>query len=224
MTEQNGTVGNDPVRNDSVWNDTVWNGAEDDTATWDAFTPVNRTAPPPEPSPPPLPPEPPARPPARRIVRGMLLAVAAVALAAVTVGVQWADRAAWIADRYPDEAIKDVGRGGTGALHGMSWGAALAVQPPPPGGVPGVTTLLATVRMTPASAEAVRDYLTPRFEVRDRAGHRWEALPANTPLSSDLAPGRQTWFQVVSAVPETVSGTAELVLTYSPAETLRFAR
>ncbi|GAA3843029.1 hypothetical protein GCM10022226_77410 [Sphaerisporangium flaviroseum] len=160
-----------------------------------------------------------------RLIRATLLLVAAVALVAVTVGVQWWDRSAWIAQRYPAEVVKDVPRGQSAALHGMSWQASLAVRARSAGDHRDATSLIATVRVTPISAKDVGGYLPPRFEARDRGtGRRWQALPAETPTGSDLEPGRTTSFIVVAAVPNELKDTAELVLSYSSAETLRFAR
>ncbi|RCG31745.1 hypothetical protein DQ384_09405 [Sphaerisporangium album] len=193
-----------------------------DTGTWDAFTPVNRA----EPAPAALAPAPAeTRRPLRRAVRGLALAVAAVAVTGAAVGVQWQDRQRWIADRYPAEVVKDVAHGASATLHGMSWQVVTVVpRQVEGGGESGTAPLRATVQVTPVSAQAIGGYLTPDFAMRDRAGHSWQALPVDTPIPSDLKPGRATRFDVETAVPGSLSGTAELVLSYAPGETLRFAR
>ncbi|WP_424528995.1 hypothetical protein ACOZ38_04835 [Sphaerisporangium viridialbum] len=203
--------------------DTYAPGPED--STWDAFKPVARdgasTG-----SLPAVPPAPSPREPKRRrlprAVRGVLLTLAAVALVAVTVGVQWWDRSAWVAERYPAEVVKDVPRGQSVVLHGMRWQVSLA--PGPRSNDPAAAALVATVQVTPVSAGEIAGYRTPDFRTRGRTGGEWEAVPAGTPTSSDLKVGRTSRFTVVTAVPSALRDTAELVLSYSPRETLRFAR
>ncbi|MCW2882239.1 MAG: hypothetical protein JWQ95_6339 [Sphaerisporangium sp.] len=157
-------------------------------------------------------------------MRAVLLLVAAVVLVAVTVGVQWWDRSAWVADRYPAEVIKDVGRGQSATIHGMSWQLSVAVRPRSTDDNPGATTLVAAVQVTPVSAEEITHFSTPTFEARDRAGHTWEALPTTTLSSLDLHAGKVARLTVVAAVPNDLKDRAELVLSYSGREMLRFAR
>jgi hypothetical protein len=159
-----------------------------------------------------------------RGVRAVLLLVAAVALVGLTIGVQWRDRSAWVAERYPADDIKDVGSGQAALLHGMSWKVTVSVRPRSDGQNPDTASLLANVEVTPTSAKEITTYYTPDFDVRDPAGHRWEALPVETLINSDLKVGKTARFTVVAAVPNKLQDTAELVLNYSPGETLRFAR
>ncbi|WP_405144301.1 hypothetical protein OG589_41435 [Sphaerisporangium sp. NBC_01403] len=150
--------------------------------------------------------------------------MAAVAAVTVTVGAQWWDRSAWVADRYPAEVIKDVGRGQSATLHGMSWQLSVAVRPRSAGDNPKATTLVAAVQVTPVSAEEITRFSMPTFEARDRAGRTWDALPATTLSSFDLHAGKVARLTVVAAVPNELKDTAELVLSYSNREMLRFAR
>ena len=183
------------------------------------------------PSPPERPAAAPAAPPGGRrgrrrspVLRAVLLSVAAVLLAGAAVGVQWWDRSRWVAERYPAEVITDVGHDQTGRLRGVGWQVGVRVRPPAAGQDPAVTTLAATVLLTPDAA-ALKGYHTPDFEARDQAGHRWRTVQEGIPPTSlDLKAGVTSRFTVVATVPNAVAGTARLVLAYSPAETLRFAR
>ncbi|MFC4590667.1 hypothetical protein [Sphaerisporangium corydalis] len=216
------------------------NGAGAAPASFDAFKPVAREAPAPGEESifstgswpavppatlPPAPPEPPARPRRlRRAARAVVLLVTAVALVAVTIGVQVWDRSVWVGARYPAEVVTDVPRLQGAPLHGMTWRADLSVRPRALGDDPGVTSVVATVEVTPASAEQIAGYLTPDFEMRDRTGRRWQALPSGTLTQLDLRAGMTSRLTVVATVPNAVRDTAELVLAYSPREMLRFAR
>lgn len=159
-----------------------------------------------------------------RAVRAALLIVAAVASVAVTIGVQWWDRSGWVAERYPDEVIKDVGHGQVATLRGVRWQVDVAARPRAAGDDPAVTSLVATVQVTPATAADVKAYYTPGFQARDEAGHKWEARDTGTLSTLDMKPGKTERLTVVAAVPNRLKDTAEIVLSYSSDETLRFAR
>ncbi|WP_214413844.1 hypothetical protein [Sphaerisporangium fuscum] len=208
--------------------------APDARETFDAFSPRTKpsaaTAPSawePFPTSAPLPsgaPEPAGPRRWRGALRAVAMLVAAVALVAVTVGVQWWDRTKWVAERYPAEVVKDVPAGGTATLGGIVWKATVSVMPATAGQIAGTTSLEATVEVTPLSEQDADQYHSPRFSVRDRAGHTWVARTAGTLTSLDLEPGKPSRITVVAAVPAGLADTAELVLDYSPTETLRFVR
>ncbi|GII79683.1 hypothetical protein Sru01_46650 [Sphaerisporangium rufum] len=157
-------------------------------------------------------------------VRAGLVGVTAVAAVAATVGVQWWDRARWVAERYPAEKVTEVATGSSTVLHGVAWQAGVSTGPPGAGDPAGTVTLRATVRLTPRSAAAAAGYEPPAYRFQDRDGHRWTALQSDGPIRLDLRAGQTASATVVGSVPAAARDSAELVLSYSPGETLRFAR
>ncbi|GGK94900.1 hypothetical protein Sme01_57630 [Sphaerisporangium melleum] len=162
--------------------------------------------------------------PLARVLRGTGLLVATAGLVAATVGVQWWDRSAWVAERYPSPVVHVVGPGQKATLGGVSWQAAVTPGSPADGQDPGTVSLVADVRATPAATAEIDTSFPPDFSVRDRAGHIWRATAERTPLRSALRAGQPVQITVVAVVPERMRDTAELVLSYSTREALRFAR
>ncbi|MET8161774.1 hypothetical protein ABZT47_35915 [Sphaerisporangium sp. NPDC005289] len=158
-----------------------------------------------------------------RAARGAGLLVAAAALAAATVGVQWWDKSAWVAERYRPETAKEVGHGQEATLHGVSWQVSVTSGPPASGQDAGTASLVADVLVTPTSAAEIQKSFPPDFSMRDRAGHRWLAQAEQTLIRDDLKVGRPVRMKVVAVVPERLRDTAEFVLNYDT-EALRFAR
>ncbi|MGW4643404.1 hypothetical protein ACWEN6_33140 [Sphaerisporangium sp. NPDC004334] len=158
-----------------------------------------------------------------RAVRGAGLLVAAAALAAATVGAQWWDKSAWVAERYRPETAKEVGHGQEATLHGVSWQVSVTSGPPASGQDAGTASLVADVLVTPTSAAEIQKSFPPDFSMRDRAGHRWLAQAEQTLIRDDLKVGRPVRMKVVAVVPERLRDTAEFVLNYDT-EALRFAR
>ncbi|MET8141585.1 hypothetical protein ABZU32_14865 [Sphaerisporangium sp. NPDC005288] len=158
-----------------------------------------------------------------RAARGAGLLVAAAALAAATVGAQWWDKSAWVAERYRPETAKEVGHGQEATLHGVSWQVSVTSGPPASGQDAGTASLVADVLVTPTSAAEIQKSFPPDFSMRDRAGHRWLAQAEQTLIRDDLKVGRPVRMKVVAVVPERLRDTAEFVLNYDT-EALRFAR
>ncbi|WP_248962513.1 hypothetical protein [Sphaerisporangium perillae] len=159
-----------------------------------------------------------------RALRAAGLVVAAAGLVAATVSVQWWDRSAWVAERYPPQGIKDVGHDQEAILHGVNWKVGVTAGPHSPGQDPGTASLVADVQVTPTSTAEIERSFPPRFTMRDRAGHVWLANAEETPIRSDLKVGQPVRMKVVAIVPDRLRDTAEFVLSYSEREMLRFAR
>ncbi|MFC4530218.1 hypothetical protein [Sphaerisporangium dianthi] len=159
-----------------------------------------------------------------RALRGAGLLVAAAGVVAATIGVQWWDKSAWVADRYPATVVTDVTSGQEATMRGVRWKAAVTGGPAVPGQDPGTASLVVDVQVTPTSTAEIQRSFPPRFTMRDRAGHVWLADAEETPIRSDLKVGQPVRMKVVAVVPERLRDTAEFVLSYSERETLRFAR
>lgn len=161
-------------------------------------------------------------------LRVAMLAVAAIVAVGGTIGVEVWDRSFWVADRYPDEIVHNVGKGKTADLQGMRWGVTISRVPPSASDKPGRVMLKILTRVTPIEAKSIKDFGPPRYEMRDDTGRTWQVLSAlDTPIRDDMRVGKTEQFTEYGVVPAELADTARVALSFytdGSDETLLFSR